>query len=170
MFCFNFRFEFGELKLANRLVQNLITTDTEQELTGDIAINGDLQIFGNVTSIGHLYSINNVFGVNLSSLVEDALQMSTVEDLTIRGEKWFDYITIDTAQFESNSLWHNGSTKEIWEQIESRQSDVVLNGPVFFQNDFHIDDLIFYDYLNEIHRSDFGKQWLLYETDQVCIL
>lgn len=148
-------------------MDNLITTDSEQNIHGNITIKGALIVFGNEAYIDRLTTNNKVFGVNFNALIDNVVPATTVDRFSMLGEKWFNHITIGSAIVEPNTLWNIGSTKQVLEQIEARLKHVLLEGPIHFQNDFAIDDLIFYDYLNDISRNDFGKQWLLYETDQV---
>lgn len=164
---FNFSVETSSLRFRNRSINNLITIDTPQEITGTVSIDNSLIATGNYLFIQQLSTINKLFNVNLIEIIAKALYSPIRDRLHIKGDKRFDNIIIENIIFDQNDFWGIGSTKLVQEQIQLRGEDLQYNESIQFHNEFTIDQLIFTETLNDISSAVFGKQWLLYETDQV---
>lgn len=157
--------DYASLELGGKSVANLVTTDSPQTISGHISVKASLIAAGDHLNIDHLVTHNNMFGANLSAIVATAVPRS--DRMHISGHKWFQNVTIDRILFEHNDFWGIGSTKRVQELLDARNNDLLIGQSTIFHRDFVIDELIFTDFLNGISSADFGKQWLLFETDQV---
>lgn len=155
------------MKLGTRDAKDLITIGTEQQISGNITVQGSLIVTGHGANVYHLFTENNVFGVNLSEILNGALTSPLPQQVRVYGDKWFENVTFGHVILEQNDFWGIGSTTDVDKHIKSRNTDVVIDGSTIFNKDFVIGDLVFTEYLNGISSSEFGKQWLLIETDQV---
>lgn len=61
-----------------------------------------------------------------------------------------------------------GKWTDVQRNLNTIQQNIDLAGPMRFDNAFRVDELVVRDAINGISSDQFGKQWMLRETDQVC--
>lgn len=153
------------MTVGGKAVTDLITTQTEQTLGGHIQVHESLFAFGDNLNVNHLISDQLVFGANLSALIADAVYRK--DRLHIHGHKHFHNITADRIIFEKSDFWGVGNTKRVKELLIEGKKEMIITESTEFHRDFRIDHLVFNGHLNGIPSNEFGRQWLLYESDQV---
>lgn len=167
MFDSSRRVKAGKIILGKTPMDRLLTTDTAQNITGNVTIDGDVILHGSIVDIDHLYTKNRIFGVDLEMLLEDSYFYSPNESIILTAEKTFENLTIGQLVIDGD-FWQVGqSTGEIVKRFQELSEGITLHGDVTFTSSFNIKNLTVTDYINDIPCSEFGQQWLLYEGKQV---
>lgn len=60
-----------------------------------------------------------------------------------------------------------GTWTDVQKNLNSVQQNINLKGPMSFGNAFKVNELVVRDAINGIASDQFGKLWMLRETDQV---
>lgn len=106
-------------------------------------------------------------GFNILSMIEDTLMLQSPVPQTLAMDAIFSSnVTIGQINIQGNLLGL-GKWTDVQRSIESVQQNINLTGPMNFGNVFKVDELVVRDSINGIGSEQFGKQWLLRETDQV---
>lgn len=100
------------------------------------------------------------------------MQQSDTKPVIMNTTKWFKYLHIGLL-FVETDFWRTGNdgiertTQFIEERYKSLRNGIKITGPLSFQNEFNINDLIVSESINGISSSCFGTDWLLAESSQV---
>lgn len=143
-------------------------TKSDQIITGNVKINGNLVIRNNL-QIKNIQTNSHYCGHDLSALIRDAFVLSeeSTELKQINGDKYF----TGNLAFEKVIILGDVFRLGQWQQIEISIDDlkrgVDIAGNFIFSNEFRIQNLVIDGAINGIPSNEFGKQWLLTESDQV---
>lgn len=139
-------------------------TPTDQSID-EVHVKGDLTI-RNAVKIKNLRTMGSLCGQDMTFIMEDTVLLNGPLK-PIRGNKTFvGDVTIDGVAVHGN-LFQIGTWAEILKNLQSTQNDIVLQGPIKFENRFRLKELIVDGELNGIPGGRFGHLWLLKDSDQV---
>lgn len=131
-----------------------------------MTIRGNLLV-RNAVQITNMQSAAHFDGFNILSMIEDTLMLQSPVPQTLAMDAIFSSnVTIGQINIQGNLLGL-GKWTDVQRSIESVQQNINLTGPMNFGNVFKVDELVVRDSINGIGSEQFGKQWLLRETDQV---
>lgn len=153
--------------LGTRNLNDLVTLNTNQVLTGNVTINGNVVLTNHSdTVIEQLFMQKRIFNVNLIDVLTDSVHVDLTQPIFLKSNKRFSNITVE--QFvANNNFWKLKKTEVIDEVLKDRRNGVFLNGDVILRAGYEIGDVTVTDFINGIESNRFGKEWLLIEGDQV---
>lgn len=164
-----YRVNAERLFLGKTPFDRLLTTNTEQEINGNVTVHGSIIMNGFDIDINHLKMQPNrhIFGVDLQHLLDDSYFDSPNNSIVVKTDKSFKNLTIGELIIE-NDFWQIGqSTEEIEKRLDDLERGITITGPITFTSEFNIKNLTVTESINDIPSSRFGQEWLLYEGKQV---
>lgn len=162
-----YRVNAERIVIGKTSIDRLLTTNTDQEINGNVSVHGSVIMNGFAIDINHLKTENPIFGVDLSKLLHDSYHEVENSSIVVTTEKRFENVTIGQLIVESD-LWHIGkTTEEIEKSLDQLTNGISIEGPETFTSQFRIKNLTVIGLINDIPSSYFGQNWLLFEGKQV---
>lgn len=162
--------QYRSLRFGKRSIEQLLTRNTDQIITGNITINGNVLVTNNTgISIRHLSTNNDVFGVSLDFMLADCVERIASQPPHLVATKLISHMYIGHLVVETNFWQSNRSTAAIKTLYESLRYGITMDGDnIVLNNQFAIGQMTATETINGMASSSFGLDWLLIETDQVC--
>lgn len=140
---------------------------SDQILSGPVHINGDLLINAGL-KVKHLKTTNEICGHDLMAIMGDSVLLSeAAESMEISGAKQFTGNVSFGRVIVRGTVFGLGTWDELRGQLQLVQDRINLLDSITFANNFHIKELVVGESINAVPAADFGKIWLITESDQV---
>lgn len=153
----------------NTPLQDILTYDTEQTITANVTIHGNISCTGNIEII-ELTTVeitDKVCGYDINFLITDTIVQNDKE-IIVTGEKHFRNCTFSSIEVDEQSFIMNDFNLNVLNgTLATLEDEIFISDSVEFTSNMNISNIAFNYSINNIPKEVFGKNWLLYELDQV---